>query len=153
MSCWKKPEISAIYFLLQIQQFHILSTLCPSLLCDRLFLLLMQLLFTECPLIKWIAFTIVCLYPRGCARRLIRVWGLLRWLNDKEPPCQAGDMGSILGLRRSSGEGNGNPLQCCCWKSHGQRSLVGYSAWGYKESDMTKWLNNNKEKDYIFIIF
>ena len=26
-------------------------------------------------------------------------------------------------------------------KSHGQRSLVGYSPWGRKESDMTEWLN------------
>ena len=25
-------------------------------------------------------------------------------------------------------------------KSHGQRSLVGYSPWGHKESDTTKWL-------------
>ena len=24
------------------------------------------------------------------------------------------------------------------WKSHGQRSLVGYSAWGCKELDMTE---------------
>ena len=29
-------------------------------------------------------------------------------------------------------------------KSHGQRSLVGYSPWGHKESDMTEQLNNNK---------
>ena len=26
-------------------------------------------------------------------------------------------------------------------KSHGWRSLVGYSPWGHKESDMTKWLH------------
>ena len=30
------------------------------------------------------------------------------------------------------GEGNGNPLQC--WKSHGQRSLMGYSPWGHKRA-------------------
>ena len=28
--------------------------------------------------------------------------------------CNAGDLGSIPGLRRSSGEGNGNPLQYSC---------------------------------------
>ena len=27
-------------------------------------------------------------------------------------------------------------------KSHGQRSLVGYSPWGHKESDMTEWLHS-----------
>ena len=29
----------------------------------------------------------------------------------KNPPAKAGDMGLIPGLGRSSGEGNGNPLQ------------------------------------------
>ena len=27
------------------------------------------------------------------------------------------------------------------WKSHGRRSLVGYSPWGRKESDMTEQLH------------
>ena len=30
----------------------------------------------------------------------------------------------------------------CCGKSHGQRSLVGYSSWDSKESDTTKQLND-----------
>ena len=40
------------------------------------------------------------------------IWGQgLPWrLGGKEPTCDAGDAGSIPGLRRSSGEGNGNPL-------------------------------------------
>ena len=29
-------------------------------------------------------------------------------------PDSAEDMGSLTGLRRSPGEGNGNPLQNCC---------------------------------------
>ena len=41
------------------------------------------------------------------------------------------------------GEGNGNPLQhSCLEKSHRQSSLVGYSPWDYKESDMTYRLKN-----------
>ena len=32
----------------------------------------------------------------------------------KNPPTNAGDSGWILGLGRSPGEGNGNPLQCSC---------------------------------------
>ena len=40
-------------------------------------------------------------------------------------------MGLIAGSGRSPGEGNGNPLQYSCHgKSHGQKSLVGYSPWG-----------------------
>ena len=30
------------------------------------------------------------------------------------PPANAGDAESILGLGKSPGDGNGNPLQCCC---------------------------------------
>ena len=32
----------------------------------------------------------------------------------KNPPADAGDVGSILGLRRSPGEENDNPLQYSC---------------------------------------
>ena len=32
----------------------------------------------------------------------------------KNPPANAGDAGLILGLERSPGGGNGNPLQCSC---------------------------------------
>ena len=49
------------------------------------------------------------------------------------------DMGSIPGMRRSPVEGNGNPL--LPGKSHGQRSLVGYSPRGHKESDRTEQLH------------
>ena len=31
-------------------------------------------------------------------------------------------------------------------KSHGQRSLVGYSPWGHKELDTTEGLNNNNQQ-------
>ena len=46
-----------------------------------------------------------------------------------------GDLGSIPGLERFPGGGHGNPLQYSCRENrHGQRSLVGYSLWGRKES-------------------
>ena len=51
------------------------------------------------------------------------------------------DTGSITGSGRSPGKGNGNPLHYSCLGNHGQRSLVGYSPWGCKESDMTEQLN------------
>ena len=57
----------------------------------------------------------------------------------KEPACNAGDLGSILGSGRSPGEGHGNPLQYSCLENpHGQRSLEDYSPWGCKELDMTE---------------
>ena len=39
------------------------------------------------------------------------IFGLPRWLSSKESACNAGDLGSIPGLGRSPGEGNGYPLQ------------------------------------------
>ena len=58
--------------------------------------------------------------------------------NGKESACNAG---SIPGLGRSPGEGNGNPLQYS-GKSHGQRNLVAYSSWRYKESVTTERLTH-----------
>ena len=37
--------------------------------------------------------------------------GLPWWLSSEESACNAGDLGSIPGLERSSGEGNSYPLQ------------------------------------------
>ena len=42
---------------------------------------------------------------------LVYQCGLPWWLSGKESTCQAGDTGLIPGLRRSSGKGNGDPLQ------------------------------------------
>ena len=57
----------------------------------------------------------------------------------KNPPSKVGDLGdlgSIPGSGRSPEGGHGNPLQNSCLESpHGQRSLVGYSPWGHRESD------------------
>ena len=62
----------------------------------------------------------------------------------KESACNAGDLGSIPRLGRSPGGGHGNPLQYSCLKNpRGQRSLVGYSPCGHKESDTTGWLRTH----------
>ena len=57
----------------------------------------------------------------------------------KEPACNAGDPDLIPESERSPGEGNGYPLQYSCFgEFHEQRSLVGYSPRGCKESDTTE---------------
>ena len=64
--------------------------------------------------------------------------GLPGGSDSKESACNAGDMDSIPGWGRSSGGGNGNPLHYFCLENpHGQRSLVGYSPQGRKESYVT----------------
>ena len=46
------------------------------------------------------------------------------------------------GSGRSPGGGHGNQLQYSCLENpHEPRSLVGYSPWGRKESDMTERLS------------
>ena len=57
----------------------------------------------------------------------------------EESACNAGDPGSIPGLRRSPGEGNGYPIPLP-GEFHGQRSLGGYSSQDPKESDKAEQL-------------
>ena len=54
----------------------------------------------------------------------------------KEPACNVGDLGLIPGWEDSPGEGKGYLHKFSCLENpHGQRSLVGYSPWGRKESN------------------
>ena len=65
--------------------------------------------------------------------------GFLGGSDSTESTCNVGDLGSILGLGRSPGGGNDNPLQYSCLENpHAQRSLAGYSSWGHKELDTTE---------------
>ena len=65
----------------------------------------------------------------------------------KKSVCTVGDLGSIPGLGRSPGGGHSNPLQYSCLENpHGQRSLVGYSPWGHKESDTTEQLSTAQKQ-------
>ena len=60
-------------------------------------------------------------------------------LENKASAYNAGDLGLIPGLGRSSGKGNGSPLQYSCLENpKGRRILVGYCPWGCKELDMTE---------------
>ena len=74
--------------------------------------------------------------------------GLPRWLSGKESTCNEGDSGLIPEFRRSPGEGNGYLLQYSCLeshgKSHGQRSLVGFSPWGCKEWNTNEHLSTGQ---------
>ena len=57
----------------------------------------------------------------------------------KNPPANAGDTGdsgSSPGLGKSPGGGKGHSM--FAWKSHGQRSLVGYRPSGHKELNPIK---------------
>ena len=55
----------------------------------------------------------------------------------KNPPAGAGDVGSVPGWGRSTGEGNGNSLQSSWLENPIDRGAWGLHPWGHKESDMT----------------
>ena len=56
----------------------------------------------------------------------------------KNPPANAGDTGSIPGLGGSLEEGMATHLVFLPRECRGQWSLVSYSLWSHKESDMTE---------------
>ena len=66
--------------------------------------------------------------------KILMLETMLEWSHlsaGKKSACNAGDLGSTPRLGRSPEEGNGNPFPVFLpGKSHGQRSLAGYSSWG-----------------------
>ena len=60
----------------------------------------------------------------------------------KNVSTNAGDMGSIPGEMVTQ-------LSFLAGKSHGQRSLAGYSLWEAKELNITEQLNNNNKSKSV----
>ena len=54
--------------------------------------------------------------------------------NSKEFACNAGDLSSIPGLGKSTGEGNGNPLQDSCLENSMDRGAWQATAHGVTKS-------------------
>ena len=59
----------------------------------------------------------------------------------KESTCNAGDLGSIPGLRRSPGKENGNPLQYSCLGKPMDRGAYRLNSMTSQELDMTEQLS------------
>ena len=73
------------------------------------------------------------------AERYGDYWGLPWWLSGKESTCQCRRCGFHPQVRKLSWRRKRQPTPVfLLGKSHGQRSLVGYSPWGRKESDTTE---------------
>ena len=63
----------------------------------------------------------------------IQLWGFPDGSDGKESVCNAGHLGSVPGLGRSLGEGNGNPLQSSCLGN-----LMDRGAWQATAHEVTK---------------
>ena len=70
--------------------------------------------------------------------KMKNLWFVKHGSAGKESACNVRDLGLIPGLGWSPEEGNG----FLHGEFHGQRSLVGYSSWGHKESDTTERLTH-----------
>ena len=86
------------------------------LYCRQIFFLPAELLRKPCLALK--------IFPSGS--------------DGKESACNVGDLGSTPGLGRSTGEGNGNPLQYFCLENPMDGGAWWVPRWGCKESDMTE---------------
>ena len=74
--------------------------------------------------------------------QLVRVCGGFPSGSDgKEAICNAGDLGLIPGMGRSWRRAWQPTPVLLLENSYGERSLVGYSPWCRKDSDMTEWLS------------
>ena len=69
------------------------------------------------------------------------LWGSPGGSAGKESACNAGDLGSISGLGRSPGEGNGNPLQYSCLRDSMDRGTWWATVHGVAELDTTDILH------------
>ena len=65
----------------------------------------------------------------------MRMEGLLWWLSGKESVCSAGGVSLTLGLERSPGVGNGNPLQYSHQENPMDRGAWQATVHGGMESD------------------
>ena len=105
-----------------------------AILSNNSFILIISVSF-------WVLFFFLCIY--GDTANNINTFpdvhlGLPWRLSSKEYACNVEDTGSTPGLRRSLGEGNGNPLQYSCLGNPVDRGALQATAHGVaKESDMT----------------
>ena len=71
-------------------------------------------------------------------------FGLSKRLSGKESACNAGDTGSIPGLGKSSGEGNGYPLQYSCLENPVDRGAWQVAVHRVSELDTTEQLKHTQ---------
>ena len=77
----------------------------------------------------------------------VRLRGFPGGSDGKESACNAGDSGSIPGLGRSPGEGNGNPLQYSCLENPTHRGAWQATVHGVTKNQ-TQLGNEHTQSDF-----
>ena len=131
-----------------------MKTLIQKDICTPLFI---AALFTianlwkqpKCPLIdEWIKMWNIYIY---IYTHIFIYIALPWWLSGKKSACNAWDIRSLPGSGRSWRR-KWQPIpEFLPGKSHGQRSLAGYSPRGWKELDTTSWLKKNNKNIHICV--
>ena len=131
----KFPKLSSLSSIWICTFFQHNKQLFIFLIC-YLWILLMVWFFSEC---FWggYGFSYTCLL-------LSLPW----WLSGKESACNAGDLGSVSGLKRSLGEENGNTLQYSCLEMPWTKEPGGYSPWGCKSRTRLSRQTTNQHHHY-----
>ena len=110
-------------------------------------------------------FAILHIVPKHDLQWLMKhdMWGFPSGSVVKKSACNTGDMGSIPGLGRSPGKGNGNPLQYSCLDNFMDRrawraTIHGFAKAGHDVGTKShqplpqmmmrnKWRNRNEERE------
>ena len=98
-----------------------------------------QNLLTQWQILKAILMWKQCILKLYFRYYIRNLWGYSGSSVVKNPPASAGDMDPIPGLGRSSGEGNGNPVQYSCLENSMDEELGGLQSMGSQKSQ--RWLS------------
>ena len=80
------------------------------------------------------------------------VYQILGGLDGKESACSVGDLGSIPGLGRSSGEGNGYPLQYSCLENPMDRGAWGLQSMGLQSDTIERLTTQHRSSIKSFCV-
>ena len=84
-------------------------------------------------------FLLIAVYAMYISSSSVVVWGFPGGSDGKASSCNAGDLGFDPWVGKIPWRRKWQPIPVLLpGKFHGRRSLVGYSAWGHKESDATE---------------
>ena len=89
-----------------------------------------------CTIASWLLLPCLFISTHPWLETMSRLQGPPWWLSSKESACHAGNSSLILGLGRSPGGGDDNPLQYSCQENPMNRRSWGL--YGHKNSDTTE---------------